>query len=295
VGKKSKLRREQKLEQEKQRIVGRINEHRRFYARTWEKAQAHKFEQDAHYEWMASFLEGYQTVLEIGTGTGEGTRALLERGHTVISIDENPECIKLAHNRIASTGREVVYEARERLIVAENGYTIQYSVPQSSPVVKGALLLDGDIINDPELLTWLEKLSPIDAVVCWLIGTHEARPANTLFLRRRVNNPGEYRLCVQNRVYEVADKVLRPEGVVHIVDRGEQLTKSLEEDVLNAHRDQASVTSLNVESIDYRLYQEPDAEKKIPMGETLGVSGRVPQDYNPAIISIIARKPPAQG
>ena len=247
------------------------------------------------YEWMAEFVEGYPRVLEIGTGTGEGTRALLERGHTVISIDENPECIKLAQNKLDATGKKVVYEARERLILGENGYTIQYSVPQRSPVEGGALLLDGDLIKDPELVTWLLDLPPIDALVCWLIGTHEARPANTLVLRRRVNDPGEYRLCVQNRVYELADKVLRPEGVVHIVDRGEELTKSLEEDALNAHRDQASVTSLTVESIDYRLYEEPDDEKKIPMGETLGLSGRVPQNYKPTIISIISCKPPAHG
>ena len=83
MSKRSRARKARELEQLRLKY---IKEHRDTYARNWDRGNAAKFEEDGHYEWMASFVDGYETVLEIGTGTGQGTRALLEEGHTVISI-----------------------------------------------------------------------------------------------------------------------------------------------------------------------------------------------------------------
>ena len=293
MGKKSKAKRQREEQQATLAVTGWIRENRLSYARRWGRYHASKFEQDGHYEWMASFLGGHRVVLEIGTGTAQGTKALLEKGHTVISIDENPECLKIAERFLLSEGYKVTYEPREEIRIEHDGYSIDYHAPESPLIEGGALLLEGDVLNDPELLAWLTKL-PVDAVVCWLLGTHEARPHNTIFHSIKVGNPGEYRLRVQNRIYEIADKVLKPGGILHIVDRGEAPAEdeSLDEDTLTAHRDQASVTTLEVESTDYRLYEEPTDPKALPMGLTLGLSGRMPTNYRPALVSITSRKPP---
>ena len=289
MSKRSRARKERELEQQ---WLDYIKEHRVAYARNWERGNAAKFEEDGHYEWMAKFVDGYETVLEIGTGTGQGTRALLERGHTVISIDENPLCVERATKYLETTGGRVIAESRENITTNEQGYNISYIRPKAIPVEQGALLLEGDIIDDPSLIEWLSVGRSIDAIVCWLIGSHNARELNSLFLTKRVRNPGEYRLCVQNRVYEIADKLLRLGGILHIVDRGEDISQEfLREDVEHAHRDQASVTTLIVESIEQRLYEEPNQPKSIPMTTTIGLSGRVPEIVKPALVSIISRKP----
>ena len=82
----------------------------------------------------------------------------------------------------------------------------------SSPLKGGALLMDGDIQNNSKLLSWLRENGPFDAVTCWLIGTHHARTYNEVFDAINVSDVLEYRLSVQNRVYELADQILRAGG-----------------------------------------------------------------------------------
>jgi hypothetical protein len=53
-------------------------------------------------------------------------------------------------------------------------------------------------------------------------------------------------------------EILRKGGVLQVVDRGEPPASDfLREDTLNAHREQASVTSLKVTDLQFTMYEEP--------------------------------------
>ena len=73
-----------------------LNEMRLLYARNWSGGNAAQFEAGGGHTWMAEQVPEGSLVFELGTGDGRGTVALLRRGCTVISIDENPQCLMIA-------------------------------------------------------------------------------------------------------------------------------------------------------------------------------------------------------
>lgn len=230
---------------------------RKQYAEKWTAGNAAKFEADGHYAWMASLLDGYNRVLEIGTGDGRGTLALMNAGHTVVGVDENPVILELAQLRLKEAGKSVVYEAREKVSLSLRGYQVWYGYPKHSVSPGGALLLNGDIQNDPKLIQRLRNNGPFDAVACWMIGTHHARTYNEVFDTINVGEVMEYRLSVQNRVYELAEELLRPGGVLQVVDRGQPLeTEQIQRNYISNHKEQANVTSLEITGCEERYYEE---------------------------------------
>ncbi|EKO3961192.1 hypothetical protein F2K62_002443 [Vibrio fluvialis] len=81
-----------------------------------------------------------------------------------------------------------------------------------------------------------------------------------------------YRIFVQNEVYEIADKILRSNGILHIVDRGQELTSEDDKnDLIESHRDQASVTNLVVqETVESREYEDPNNGYDVGMVTNVG-------------------------
>jgi hypothetical protein len=66
---------------------------------------------------------------------------------------------------------------------------------------------------------------------------------------RGIRNEGDHRLIVQNTVYELADVVLKPGGVLQVVDRVQEITSDeLRDEWISGHIDQAGPTSLEVQS-----------------------------------------------
>ena len=62
------------------------------YANQWD-VSAQFFYEKGYYSWMAQRINKFQTVVEVGCGTGYSTLALVENGHKVIAIDKNRDCI----------------------------------------------------------------------------------------------------------------------------------------------------------------------------------------------------------
>ena len=173
----------------------------------------------------------------------------------------------------------------ERL--TEYGY--DYDV-EPMTVERGAsdLLIEADVRNDPFLEAALKESGPFDAVTVWLIGSHVGRPHHVAVRRAGISNDAEYRLSVQNAVYELADRVLRSGGWLQVCDRGQTPTNSaLVEDVLAAHRDQASVTSLVVQGLGHRPYEQPDG---VAMVVTPGMSGRLPERLDVSFVVVRSEK-----
>jgi hypothetical protein len=111
------------------------------------------------------------------------------------------------------------------------------------PVETGAVLAQGDFAGEP-----------VDAVTCWLLDLRGARPEVVEKLRAMgLRTPDEHRLAVQTLVYRLADRVLRPGGVLQVVDRMlEPFGESLATGMMRLQRAQARGTTLEFASIDAR-------------------------------------------
>ncbi|MGU3473113.1 class I SAM-dependent methyltransferase [Paenibacillus sp. D51F] len=269
-----------------EKIRDAVNLQKSEYANTW-SSDAQNYRKNNDYAWMGSFIEGCRTVVEIGTGDGSSTLSLLETGHVVIGIDENLECLKKTYDTLKKAGRSVKLLHRGNLKTTMTGYKMEYKRLKSEIPESGALLIEGDIINDPFLEEWLEQNKPFDAMVCWLIGSHGVRALNDAV---KAETPGTYRSHVQNKVYEVADIVLREKGILHIVDRIKKPSNEEEQMILDSHEEQASVTSLKVSNLDIR--EQPHFElgkESMKLGSALA-SGSTSEKVDLVLASILSVK-----
>lgn len=98
---------------------------------------------------------------------------------------------------------------------------------------------------------------PVDAVTCWLLDLRSAKPEVVGKLDAMgLRTADERKLAVQTLVYRLADRVLRPGGVLQVVDRTlEPFGESLATGMMRLQRAQAKGTALEFAAIDAR----PDA------------------------------------
>ena len=265
------------------------------YSDYWSQ-NAGSFETQGCYEWMASQLEGIQPkrVFDIGCGTGEGILAIQKRfGSEILAIDENLQCLRRAHRLFRKHGVEADLRFRfsyrqqfggAHLIEADKA---KINLSSSVKLVQADMLLP-----DPAFEACLMEQAPFDAITVWLIGTYQCRFTCANLIPLNIQSPQEYRLHVQNRIYALAPKILRPGGVLQVVDRGEALkTKADEDDTLNAHREQAALGDLKVGDLATRPYVEHGTKKGVSMVLSPGKSGRVPDAIETTMCSVLSVKP----
>jgi len=265
------------------------------YAENWSDNQAQQFEEEGHYDWMASFLDGYHKILEVGTGDGRAIASCTRKGHRIVSIDENLACLDLAEEILAKKGIAFKRINREKLNILGEDHRITYSPLEPELSGEEIIIIEGDVVNDPNLEFWLKEFGPFDAVICWLMGTHSSRSMNIAIDNSRINSSGNYRLYIQNKVYVLADKLLRSDGILNIVDRHALpenllLLPSLYEGIMRSHEDQASVTSLEVIGVKLREYEEPSSNEAIQMVITPGLLGTMENMDRTSFVSITSKK-----
>lgn len=107
------------------------------YAEQWNESSKY-FYDNGYYTWMAKKLVDYDTVLEVGCGTGYSTLALLEQGYKVIAIDKNQSCIRKAK------------ELLDRSNVKDNQ----------------VIFIEGDI-TDERFRKALLSSYKFDVIICW--------------------------------------------------------------------------------------------------------------------------------
>jgi hypothetical protein len=109
-------------------------------------------------------------------------------------------------------------------------------------------------VEPDELLAPGDFEAPVDAVTCWLLDLRTARPEvadklETMGLR----TPEERRNAIQTLVYRLANRVLRPGGVLQVVERTrEPFGESLAAGMVRLQRAQSSGTTLEFASLDAR-------------------------------------------
>ncbi len=272
-------------------LVDRLTQARAQYAREWGTGNAQQFGTQGHYDWMAGFLRGRNNVLEIGTGSGSGTLALLAAGHTVVSIDENPECLKLARQKLNTAGHAATYESREIIEPDQGTYRVRYRKSASAFPAAGALLLEGDVLNDPALIEWIDAHRQFDAIACWLMGTYFERTRNTAIAELAIANPGDYRLRVHRALSEMASRILPRGGVLHLVDRGAPPDSEL---AIQQHRNYQAFltagTTFTVVSMDYVRYDEPRADAGPAIKLTPSSPGQNAEPADTTFISVLFQK-----
>ncbi|MCW5134600.1 methyltransferase domain-containing protein [Burkholderia cenocepacia] len=234
-----------------------LDELRKQYAEKWGvSAAAHQ--QEGDYEWLAADIEGHHTVLEIGCGVGHSTLALLALGHTVTAVEENPYCIEATRERLERNGYSVQVVLRGKTEASEptRGFTYDTNYADIGTVEHAdCLLIEGDALEDEGLVAWLGEREQYDAVLCWLIGTHQYRGHSAVVAQRGIKENWHYRILVQNEVYDLAEVVLRSGGILSVADRLETpSTESLRNELLRSHREQASTTTLQVRDLRYKPY-----------------------------------------
>ncbi|KTS95528.1 class I SAM-dependent methyltransferase [Pseudomonas parafulva] len=250
------------------RALYQLNSFRKAYIKSWGiNSEGHLAQ--GHYPWMAERVKGFPRTLEIGCGVGHSTLALLQQGHTVVCVEENPQCIAATRKRLADEGFCVEVIARETPVsLDENAYRLIYSEIPEAPEAD-CLLIEGDALNDPALEAWLERQPKFDAVACWLLGTHDARGHNAAVDLALMPTAYEHRIFVQNRVYEIADRILRSGGVLSVIDRAQTpTTQDMVEKLLQHHREQASVTSLVVQPVEHTPHVESEQQGAMRMMTT---------------------------
>lgn len=250
------------------RALYQLNRFRKDYIKNWGVNSKGHLDQ-VHYTWMADRLTGYPRTLEIGCGVGYSTLALLKQGHTVVCVEENPHCIAATERLVAENGYSVAVITRETPeSLGENAYRLIYKTIDSTPKAD-CLLIEGDALNDPKLEAWLEQQPKFDAVACWLLGTHNARGHNIGVNLASMPTPREHRIFVQNNVYEMADRILRSGGILTVIDRSETpSTEDIVTKLMDHHREQASVTSLVVKTVDHTPHIESEAQGAMRMLKT---------------------------
>ncbi|WP_246135472.1 class I SAM-dependent methyltransferase [Pararhodospirillum oryzae] len=232
-------------------------------------------------------------ILDVGCGSGHGILALFDvlgKDIQVVALDENPVCLKAAAQILVEGGVDATFVKRLKPVLTTEGFAFE-AAPLVGPFDGRCTLVEADICNDPGMIQALVNDSSFDLITIWLTGTHMMRKFNKDVRSKNIESDGMHRLYVQNRVYELADRILKSGGVLQVVDRSEApTTEEMRDDCLNAHRDQASVTSLDVKTLEYLPYDEPQTSRT-PMIFTPSTSGRVPKQFQPAITSVISIKP----
>lgn len=167
------------------------------YAKQWDES-AKYFYETKRYSWMAEKLTEYKTILEIGCGTGYSTLALVEAGHTVISVDKNSFCINKAKELIESKGIESQVH-----------------------------FIEGDIAESA-FRNYLKESCSYDMVICWNVGTYWTREMMQFYLPHMI----EYGLTVPQIkenpessyseliIWETCRLAAESNVPVQIVDRG---------------------------------------------------------------------------
>lgn len=196
------------------------------YSEQW-NVSAKYFYDAGYYSWMADKLIGYETVLEIGCGTGYSTLALVEKGYKVITIDKNPECMKKAKD-----------------LLRKKGY------------VNGEVtFVIGDITND-ETRNELVNQYKFDVVTCWNIGTYWNRQMIDNYLPYMYEYGLSQQQILSNPESSYSELIIwntcrlaKSKGIAsHIIDRGAEVINEQTDPYYYTLRDEFEFSSIEYDN-----------------------------------------------
>lgn len=217
-----------------------INKKKKKYSNQW-SVTSDEYNKKGIYQWMASFLSDNQNaILEIGCGSGVSTLNLCNKAKKIISIDDNLECLKKSKKLLEEKGIRVRLIKRERIrIISNNKYETSYfQMKEEFLKDEQVLLIEGDILYDNNLINFLKSYKLFDTVVCWLIGTHQAKMYNNHVQQDDIKSDGDYRWSVEEHLCRLSRDLLVLGGRVHIVDRmKEPETEEQKQEIITCYKE----------------------------------------------------------
>jgi len=178
-----------------------------YYSRTWETA-SQAYGELGFYKWCIERIPNGTHILEIGTGIGIATLALLEAAFIVSSLEENLYNFEKAKKRLSDSGKNVNF----------------------LPSIKTARQYFGEnnLIKSNFIIDWGEVVNTIkyDTVICWFVGVHQTAHENHDMIKLGYNKRdfGHYRELIYDRIFQVISLKLPVGGVISLVERVGALT-----------------------------------------------------------------------
>jgi SAM-dependent methyltransferase len=225
------------------------------YAEQWDISGKY-FYDSGYYSWMTDKLKSFKSIVEIGCGTGYSTLALIEKGHTVIAIDKNKDCLEMA-----------------KKLLVQNGYSNQ------------AIFLEGDVAVDDFRKFIVDNYS-FDAVVCWNVGSYWSRQMIKFYLpymleyglnqQQIMGNPeSSYSELI---IWDVC-RLASSKGVAaNIIDRGAEMVDEQTDPYYYTLRDEFHFSSIE--------YDNKKADSLSHGGRMLVTNGKVNTEKKVEIIFI---------
>jgi protein-L-isoaspartate O-methyltransferase len=177
------------------------------YAEHWGKSST-KHVHDGDYAWLLDQLPASTNVLEVGSGSGESTLALVRAGKKVLALELNAHCIEETVRKLSDKG------VRVRML------PIDALAPMSLDEVE-VIIVQADIL-DIRIDTHLRQVA-VDTIVCWFIGVAPSRAA--MLAKKQAEaltqvDLENYRHAVHKRCGDLGRSLLVDGTFIHIADRG---------------------------------------------------------------------------
>lgn len=171
------------------------------YANEW-GTQSQYFHTKSYYSWMASLLEGNSNIVEIGSGCGLGTLALINAGHKVICVESNLDCVNATIKTLTSNS------IKTKLVSS-----IEDAVKSFSNYETPVIMIDVLKLKDSEWHILVDQ-AKLNTIACWLFGTYPDDWINHGF-----NEPSKLREKIESTLSNILIKAFPPESTLNIVNR----------------------------------------------------------------------------
>lgn len=270
---------------------------RNSYSSEWHKSSK-KYDELGYYDWCLNSIKGKKRILEIGCGNGISTRKLISKGHIVVTIEENPFMLDKTEALLSAEGIRYKRFKREKFIVTDTGYHIDYEPIDINCKEDENLLIEGNLQFDSYLQNWLIANSPFNAVICWFMGVQGAITLNDEIratYRIEEYKPSQYRQCVQLSICLFAPQILVEGGIINFIDRSKLFEDETERlSFLTWYKDLLAIQNMypfNFCYVDQLETINPANIDGVPIKPTFnGEAVKVNKDCKFALTSIIGIK-----
>ncbi|MEH6741549.1 MAG: class I SAM-dependent methyltransferase [Sulfitobacter sp.] len=235
------------------------------YANGWSQ-NADRYKAQGLYSKLALDLVSVgniEKVFDIGCGLGHGLEALQgalsAQESLIIGVDENPDCIAGAVERLDLELNPAAHQRLKSKRQLSGHFSIQVKkvrLPTPGPI----FVINADmLIGDPQFEAWIEEQSPFDAVTMWFMGVHKGRSMTKINSRLGLQSDRDNREALERKQIELASRLLRSGGVLQLVNRVvSNEIDSYRNTLIEEAETKLMESGLDFSSLTPFLYEEPD-------------------------------------
>lgn len=187
------------------------------------------YHRERSYDLLTNDFKTDLTTLEIGCGAGYSIISLSEKSKNIIAIDENINCIESTYKKLTSLNSNVSRSIRGTVVADDQAlsYKMEYEdfIPSNNHSTQ-IQCIEGDILTDSSLISFLKSQNGFDLVTCWMMGAHGLILSHELQLskgrtaiQRQPQMVQDYKFDVLEQIAEVSLDLLNKDGILSIAER----------------------------------------------------------------------------